>query len=325
MSRSSSRPWAPACSSCSRAGPILGRRPRGGFGSLPTLTYTDLTAVRSLKRVQYAVPISGTTAQVMSEEQNWTTRINGTQPDYFEIRSWKAAEGALFTDSDIEGGSKVVVLGATVAEKLFGSDGPEGSPAVGKMVRIKNIPFEVMGVLEKKGQSPMGQDYDDVALVPLTAYRSKISGSMAQYIDGSIYVSAISDEATGPAEQDITTLLRDRHHLQQGTDDDFQVRNLAELAKAKEEGSRTLGALLASIALVSLLVGGIGIMNIMLVSVTERTREIGVRMALGARPRDILAQFLAEALALSVAGGLAGVEWGRWSRTAWRASSSGRC
>ncbi len=276
---------------------------RGGYGSLPTITYDDYTAIKSLKSVRYAVPVSGTTAQVQSEELNWTTRITGTQPDYFEIRSWPAAQGSLFTDSDIDGAVKVVLLGATVAEKLFGID---ASP-VGQMVRIKNIPFQVIGVLDKKGQSPMGQDYDDVTFIPLTTYRTKISGSMSQYVDGSVYISAMSDDDTGRVEQDLTAMLRDRHHTQEGVDNDFQVRNLAEIAKAREEGSRTLGALLASIALVSLLVGGIGIMNIMLVSVTERTREIGVRMAVGARPRDILLQFLVEALTLSVAGGMFGV------------------
>jgi putative ABC transport system permease protein len=276
---------------------------RGGYGSLPTITYEDFTAIKSLPSVRYAVPVSGTTAQVQSEEQNWTTRITGTQPDYFAIRSWPAAIGSLFTDSDIDGATKVVVLGATVAEKLFGVD----AAPVGQMVRIKNIPFQVIGVLDKKGQSPMGQDYDDVTFIPLTTYKTKISGSLSQYVDGAVYISAMSEEDTSRAEQDLTAMLRDRHHVQDGADNDFQVRNLAEIAKAREEGSRTLGALLASIALVSLLVGGIGIMNIMLVSVTERTREIGVRMAVGARPRDILSQFLVEALTLSVAGGLIGV------------------
>ncbi len=276
---------------------------RGGYGSLPTITYEDFTAIKALPSVRYAVPVSGTTAQVMSEEQNWTTRVTGTQPDYFAIRSWPATTGSLFTDSDIDGATKVVVLGATVAEKLFGID----AAPVGQMVRIKNIPFQVIGVLDKKGQSPMGQDYDDVTFIPLTTYKTKISGSLSQYVDGAVYISAMSDEDTSRAEQDLTAMLRDRHHVQDGADNDFQVRNLAEIAKAREEGSRTLGALLASIALVSLLVGGIGIMNIMLVSVTERTREIGVRMAVGARPRDILSQFLVEALTLSVAGGLIGV------------------
>ena len=279
---------------------------RGGYGSLPTLTYDDFRAIVGLKSVRYAVPVSNTTTQVMSDEQNWTTRVTGTLPDYFLIRNWPAAHGALFTDSDVDAATKVVVLGATVAEKLFG----DADEAIGQSVRIKNVPFVVVGVADKKGQSPNGQDYDDAMWIPLPTYRTKISGSLARYVDGSLWVSAASADGTMRTQDDINDLLRDRHHLADGVDDDFQVRNLAELAKAREEGSRTLGALLASIALVSLLVGGIGIMNIMLVSVTERTREIGVRMALGARPRDILSQFLVEALALAMAGGLLGVAGG---------------
>ena len=178
---------------------------------------------------------------------------------------------------------------------------------VGHTVRIKKIPFQVIGVLERKGQSAMGQDFDDCAFLPYTTFSAKIQGGLQKYISGSIVVGAASAEGTVRAQKQIAELLRDRHHTPAGGDDDFSIRNLTEMASAQQEGAETLTALLASIAAVSLLVGGIGIMNIMLVSVTERTREIGIRMAVGARPRDILAQFLVEALALSLAGGILGV------------------
>ena len=212
----------------------------------------------------------------------------------------------MLLEGDIEGSAKVVLLGRTVADKLFG---PRANPA-GQMVRIRNVPFEVIGVLEVKGQSPMGQDYDDTAILPVSTFRTKIQGGLTKFIAGIIFVSAASADATSRAQQEIEGLLRDRHHLQPDSDDDFSVRNLSEIAGAKQEGARVMTTLLAAVAAVALLVGGIGIMNIMLVSVTERTREIGVRMAVGAKPRDILLQFLAEALVLSLAGGLIGVGLG---------------
>jgi putative ABC transport system permease protein len=181
---------------------------------------------------------------------------------------------------------------------------------VGQSVRIKNIPFEVVGVLAKKGQSAMGQDYDDGVFVPQTTFQSKIQGGLQKYLSGTIFIGATSAEGTARAEAQITSLLRDRHHIGPGADDDFSIRNLTEMANAQQEGTKTLTTLLASIAAVSLLVGGIGIMNIMLVSVTERTREIGVRMAVGATPVNILLQFLVEALTLAVAGGIIGVAIG---------------
>jgi len=242
----------------------------------------------------------------MSEDQNWTTGITGTTPEFFDIRAWRVDRGMLFTNSDVEGGTKVAVLGRTVVEKLYGS----GADPVGQQVRIKNIPFTVIGVLQKKGQSPMGQDYDDAVFVPATTYTAKIQGGLGNRIAGSIVVAAVSAEATGRAEAQIRALLRDRHRLQAGADDDFSIRNLTEMASAQQEGTKTLTTLLAAIAAVSLLVGGIGIMNIMLVSVTERTREIGVRMAVGAKPANILAQFLVEALTLALIGGVIGVALG---------------
>jgi putative ABC transport system permease protein len=280
---------------------------RGGFGSMPTLTWDDLRAIRAeVPTVRYAAPQLRSSAQLLSEDQNWNTSVYGTTTDYFLIRNWPTALGAPMSESDVESGAKVVFLGRTVVEKLFGAS----VDPVGQTVRIKNIPFEVRGVLSPKGQSPTGQDYDDAAFVPLKAYQTKIQGGLQQFISGVIYVGAVSPAATQRAEQQVTNLLRDRHHIGPGSDDDFSIRNLTELASAQEQGTRTLTTLLASIAAVSLLVGGIGIMNIMLVSVTERTREIGVRMAVGANPGNILAQFLVEALTLAIGGGAIGIALG---------------
>jgi putative ABC transport system permease protein len=284
----------------------------GGFGSMPTLTWDDLRAIRNeLPSVRYAAPNLRATAQVLSEDQNWTTSITGTNPEFFAIRSWSAESGALFSASDVDGGTKVTVLGKTVADKLFG----HGVDPVGMTVRIKNVPFQVVGVLAAKGQSPMGQDYDDVVFVPNSSFQAKIQGGLQKYVSGAIMVGAQPGQ-TGRAERQITDLLRDRHRIPVGGDDDFSIRNLTEMASAQQQGVSTITTLLAVIAAVSLVVGGIGIMNIMLVSVTERTREIGIRMAVGARPRDILAQFLVEALTLSGAGGVIGVGLGvgvaRW-------------
>jgi len=277
---------------------------RGGFGSQPTLTWDDLRAIQNeVSSVRHAAAVLRATAQVVSEDQNWTTSVNGTSPEYFQIRSWGVARGAVFSQSDLEGGSKVVVLGQTVSEKLFGVN----VDPVGHAVRIKNTPYQVLGVLAKKGQSAVGQDFDDIAFVPQTTFASKVQGGLQKYVTGVIFVSAASQEDTARAQTQITDLLRDRHHVALGADDDFSIRNMAEMANTMEESTKTLTMFLACVAGVSLLVGGIGIMNIMLVSVTERTREIGVRMAVGAKPRHILAQFLVEALTLSIAGGIIGI------------------
>jgi putative ABC transport system permease protein len=279
----------------------------GGFGSMPTLTWDDLRAIQTeAPAVRAAAAVLRTTAQVMSEDQNWTTSINGTSPGYFGIRNWSIARGAPLTDSDIESGNKVALLGQTVVDKLFG---PSADP-IGQTIRIKNIPFLVVGVLAKKGQSPTGQDYDDGVYIPQTTYLAKVQGGLQKYLSGVIFVGSTDYDATLRAQSQITQILRDRHHIAPGVDDDFSIRNLTEMASAQQEGTKTLTTLLASIAAVSLLVGGIGIMNIMLVSVTERTREIGIRMAVGAKPSNILAQFLIEALVLSLTGGLLGVAVG---------------
>jgi len=280
---------------------------RGGFGSLPTLTWEDLKAIQNeIPSVRYAAPVLRTTAQVLSEEQNWTTGITGTTPEYFAIRNWPVSQGVIFSQAEVDGGAKVVLLGRTVVDKLYGSY----VDPIGQSVRILNVPFQVIGVLAKKGQSSMGQDYDDAVFVPQTTFQARIQGGLQQYIAGNIFVSATSAATTAQAEARIADLLRDRHRIQQGMEDDFSIRNLSEMESALQEGTKTMTTLLASVATVSLLVGGIGIMNIMLVSVTERTREIGLRMAVGAKPRDVLAQFLIEALTLSFAGGFLGVGLG---------------
>ena len=278
---------------------------RGGFGSQPTITYDDLKAISDVTTVAAAAPVLRVNAQLQSEEQNWMTGVQGTTPNFFQIRRWGVSGGSLLTDSDNDSAAKVVVLGATVAEKLFGAN----SDPVGQSLRIKGVPFQIVGVLERKGQNPMGQDYDDTALVPLSTFRMRLSPSLGNYLQGVIYVSA-QPEQTARAQTQISSLLRDRHRLSSNSDDDFSIRNLAEVASAQAQGAETLSLLLVSIAAVSLVVGGIGIMNIMLVSVTERTREIGIRMAVGATPSQILWQFLTEALSLSVIGGLIGVAGG---------------
>ncbi len=286
---------------------------RGGFGSQPTLTWDDLKAIQTeLPSIREASPVLSSNAQVQSEDQNWTTRVSGTSPNYFDIRNWPMSLGTRFTDSDIDGGTKVVILGQTVVDKLFGVN----TDPVGQMVRIGNIPFQVVAVAAKKGQSPVGQDYDDAAFVPYTTFEAKIQGGLGKFLKGIVFVGATSAAGTVRAQAEITTLLRDRHHLLAGAEDDFSIRNLSEIANTQEQATKAFSLLLLGVAFVSLIVGGIGIMNIMLVSVTERTREIGVRMAIGARPINIMMQFLIEALTLSVAGGLLGVGLGllggRW-------------
>ena len=279
----------------------------GGAGTKATLTYADLAAIRKeLPAVMAAAPVLRASAVVQGEDQNWTTGVIGTSPEYAIIRSWKVARGRTFDTGDVDNAAKVAVLGQTVVDHVWG---PNYDP-VGHSVRVRGIPFTVIGVLERKGQSPMGQDYDDTVLVPATTFDTKIQAGLGGYVNGAIFVSAIAADETHRAQDEISNLLRDRHRLLPGMDDDFSVRNLAEMAAAQQQGTAILTTLLAAIAGVSLLVGGIGIMNIMLVSVTERTREIGLRMAVGARSWDVLAQFLAEALALSLGGGLIGIVFG---------------
>ena len=285
-------------------GSVVAGGVQGGSGSQASLTWDDFRAIRSeCPSVRYAAPQLRTNAQILSEEANWSTTVYGVSPEYFDVRNWGMAEGTRFSQSDVEAGAKVVVLGRTVADKLYGT----GAQPVGQSVRIRNIPFVIVAIMDKKGQSAMGQDYDDVVLIPVSTFQSKIQGGLSKFLTGTIFVGAYSASGTAKAQTEIENLLRDRHHIEPGMPDNFTIRNLTEVAGAQQEGTRTMTTLLASIAAVSLLVGGIGIMNIMLVSVTERTREIGLRMAIGAKRKHILAQFLAESLALSSLGGLVGV------------------
>ena len=276
---------------------------RGGFGSQPTLTFDDLDVIREVPGVRGASPLLRKNGQVIADDQNWQTSICGVTPDYFEVREWGMQHGSAFGASDVDSGTKVVVMGQTVVSNLFG----EGADPTGTVVRIQNVPFQIVGVMAPKGQSPSGQDYDDAVYVPVSAFRAKIQGGVGNYIHGMVFIGTTGADATPKAISEITGILRERHHLQPGTEDDFSIRNLTDMAAAEAQGTQTMTTLLAAIAAVSLFVGGIGIMNIMLVSVTERTREIGVRMAVGAKPRHVLAQFLIEATTLSIAGGLIGV------------------
>jgi putative ABC transport system permease protein len=279
----------------------------GGFGSLASITWDDLKAIQTeLTAVRWAAPELRASVQVLSDEQNWTTLATGTTPEFFLIRGWGLARGSPILQSDVEGAFKVVVLGQTVADKLFG----QGTDPVGQIIRVGGVPFAVQGVLARKGQSNFAQDQDDAVFVPVTTFQQKIKGGLKKFVPGAVLVSATTGPATSRAETQIRTLLRDRHRLKPGADDDFSLANLSEVASAQQEGTRTLTTLLAATAAVSLLVGGIGIMNIMLVSVTERTREIGLRMAVGATPWDIRLQFLAEAMGLALAGSFLGVVGG---------------
>ncbi len=288
-------------SGSSRAGGM-----RGGAGSQPSLTWDDLTAIRAQAPAVRAATVDlRANATIASEETNWSSQIHGTSPEFFEVRRWPVERGQALTPADVTGASKVAVLGRTVVTELYG---PDADP-VGRTIRINNAPFAVVGVLQAKGQSPMGQDYDDVVYVPYTAFQSKIQGSPSKYVTGQILIAAAGGDTTR-AQAQVETLLRERHRLGGEEEDDFSIRNLAEIASARQEGTQTMSLLLASIAAVSLLVGGIGIMNIMLVSVTERTREIGLRMAIGAKPNHVLAQFLVEAVVLSMAGGILGAALG---------------
>jgi putative ABC transport system permease protein len=277
---------------------------RLGWGQTKTLVYDDMKAIlRECPAVKDAAPGSSTTAQIVFGNDNWFTNVQGTEPQFFDIRSWTLQEGSPFTQTDVDTSADVAVIGATVRQNLFGAADP-----IGQTIRIKNLPFKVVGTLNPKGQSAaMGQDQDDVVFVPITTLQKKITGETWLRF---IVVSAISKQASYAAQQEITSLLRDRHRIRAGQDDDFQVRNLADIAELADQSSRVMTLLLASIAGVSLIVGGIGIMNIMLVSVTERTREIGIRMAIGATEEDVQRQFLIEAVVLSLMGGAVGIFFG---------------
>ena len=278
---------------------------RGGAGSRLTLTWDDLDAIRALPEVAAAAPQLRGSSQLLSEDANWQTSVTATSPEWFTVRNWAAASGELLSSADVTASRKVAVLGKTVADNLFGEADP-----VGQTIRIDRVPFRVIGVLAAKGTSAMGQDNDDVVVIPATTFLSKVSGGLAKYLSGQILVSAGSRAQTAAAKAAIEDLLRTRHRLRPTDEDDFGVRDLTSIADAQQESASTITSLLAGVALVSLLVGGIGIMNIMLVSVTERTREIGLRMAVGAKARHVLLQFLIEAIVLSIVGGLIGIAAG---------------
>ncbi|HET7618302.1 MAG TPA: ABC transporter permease [Vicinamibacterales bacterium] len=276
---------------------------RMGQGAASTLVKEDAVALRDLPGVQYVAAGANTRAQVIAGNQNWSTQIQGTDVDLPLIRNWPTKFGAFFTTQDVSSAAKVAVLGNVVSETLFG---PDVDPT-GQIIRVRNQPFKVVGVMADKGQSSMGQDQDDVVFVPYTTVQKKLLG--IQHINN-ITISAASASRIQATADEIAATLRVRHKIQPGEADDFMVRTLEEMASVRTETTKTMTTLLASIAGVSLLVGGIGIMNIMLVSVTERTREIGLRLAIGARSRDVLLQFLVEAVVISLFGGLIGIGLG---------------
>jgi len=276
---------------------------RWGSGSVPTLTVDDAKAIAAeCSAVKYTAPVLQGVAQIVYGNQNWATITFASTPEILLIRDWPVVKGRSIIQPDVDGAAKVCLLGQTVADNLFGDNDP-----VGQVVRVKQFPFTVVGVLSTKGQTTWGQDQDDVVYVPLTTGQRLLFGQQFPGMVRSIAVQATGPDTMNMAEDQITGLLRQRHRIRANQDNDFSVRNLTEAMSAAEESAKVMSILLGAIASISLLVGGIGIMNIMLVSVTERTREIGIRMAVGARGRDILWQFLVEALVLSLIGGIIGI------------------
>jgi putative ABC transport system permease protein len=276
---------------------------RMGSGTQPTLTLNDSDAIlKECAAVSDVAPVLSGVAQVVYGHQNWSTGVVGTTPSMLTVRDWPLSSGRPFTSQDVKSATKLCLLGQTVVDNLFGDMDP-----LGQSIRIKNIPFTVIGVLEEKGQSPQGQDQDDTIYVPVTTAQKRLFGTSFPGMVRIIMVKARSSEDLESAEMQINELLRQRHHIGSRQDNDFTVRNLTSIMQTAEQSTKVMTLLLGAIASVSLLVGGIGIMNIMLVSVTERTREIGIRMALGARTWDIRLQFIVEALTLSLIGGVAGI------------------
>ncbi|UFS70070.1 ABC transporter permease [Geomonas sp. RF6] len=276
---------------------------RTGSGGTQTLTYDDAKAIKSeCPSVAEVAPTLRGGGQVVYGNQNWSTVLMGVTPAMLTVRDWPISAGRNITQSDVDGATKVCLLGQTVADNLFGSADP-----LGKIIRIRKIPFTVVGVLDRKGQSPQGQDQDDIIYLPLTTAQRKLLGTQFPASVGALMVQAKSAEVLKQAEEEVTALLNQRHRIGPSREIDFTVRNLSELLAVSEQASKVLAMLLGSVASISLLVGGIGIMNIMLVSVTERTREIGIRIAIGAKRRDILLQFLTEAVLLTTMGGIIGI------------------
>jgi putative ABC transport system permease protein len=289
---------------------------RLGTGNVNTLLDSDARAiVRELRSVAFASPVLRRPEQVVAGNLNWGTLAQGVAPEFQQIRDWQVADGRFLHEGDMESAAKVAVIGETVARQLFGNDNP-----IDAVIRIRNIPFRVVGLLAPKGQTGQGTDQDDTLMIPYTTMQKRLM--RITYVQ-SIVVKAVSAERVQEAQEQITLLLRQRHRISQDREDDFNIRNLSDIAEAAQTTARVMAVLLGSVASISLLVGGIGIMNIMLVSVTERTREIGIRMAVGARSRDIMLQFLVEAVVMAATGGLIGIflgigssevlkEWAQW-------------
>jgi putative ABC transport system permease protein len=289
---------------------------RLGTGNVNTLLDSDARAiVRELRSVSFASPVLRRPEQVVAGNLNWGTLAQGVAPEFQQIRDWQVADGRFLHEGDMESAAKVAVIGETVARQLFGNDNP-----IDMVIRIRNIPFRVVGLLAPKGQTGQGTDQDDTLMIPYTTMQKRL---MRITWVQSIVVKAVSAERVPEAQEQITLLLRQRHRISHEREDDFNIRNLSDIAEAAQTTARVMAVLLGSVASISLLVGGIGIMNIMLVSVTERTREIGIRMAVGARSRDIMLQFLVEAVVMAATGGLIGIflgigssevlkEWAQW-------------
>jgi putative ABC transport system permease protein len=279
----------------------------GGAGSRMALTWDDVTAIENeVPILRYVTPVLSTKVQVSSEGSNWNTTVTGTKPAWFKIKNWEPKEGTLFDEDAATAGPKIAVIGQTVAAQLYAGVNP-----IGQVIRISGQPYEIVGVLPPKGQSAMGQDQDDVVVLPLRAYQQKLDRGVGKFITrGQIFVATHSEADIQRAEQQISALLRQRHNLSASDDDDFRIRNLAEFAMRQKESTDKITTLLAIVAAMSLVVGGIGVMNIMLVSVIERTREIGIRMAVGAKPIDVMTQFLVESLVLAIIGGVLGLAFG---------------
>ncbi|MDT5156899.1 MAG: putative transport system permease protein [Acidobacteriota bacterium] len=279
---------------------VGGVRSGAGDSGTNTLTIEDLEAIRrEVPSVALVSPVINSRSQLVVGNQNWSTSVQGVSEQFPEIRKWAVAGGDFFTDADVRSASRVIVIGQTIADNLF-----PGADPLGQTVRVSNMPFRVVGVMARKGQDPQGRDQDDAAFAPYTSVQKKLLGNTRVQV---AYVSAVSQDATYTAQLQITDLLRQRHKLLASAPADFTVRNMSDVAQAANETNNVMTMLLASIAGVSLLVGGIGIMNIMLVSVTERTREIGIRMAIGARSSAVRTQFLIESIVLSLTGGLVGI------------------
>jgi putative ABC transport system permease protein len=276
---------------------------RSGSGSTQTLTYDDAKAIKAeCPSVANVAPTVRGSGQVVYGNQNWSTVLNGVTPEMVEVRDWTLVAGRNITQSDVDGATKNCLIGQTVADNLFGATDP-----VGKIIRIKKIPFTVVGLLGRKGQSPQGQDQDDVIYVPLRTAQRKLLGSQFPNVVSAMMVQAKGADVLKKAEEEVTALLNQRHRVGPSREADYSIRNLSEILAVSEQASKVMSMLLGAVASISLVVGGIGIMNIMLVSVTERTREIGIRIAIGAKKRDIMLQFLTEAVLLTTCGGIIGM------------------